>query len=425
MGTIFIILGLLIFCAHLFAAFFRKSRIPDVLFLVMIGILIGPVLGLVTPDMFGNAGSLLASLTLVFILFDSGIDMHVNDLRHYWSGVVQVTFFSFLLSIVVTALISHYVADLEWTTSILLGSMVAGTGASIVIPIIRQMKISSRTQVVLTLESAISGVLCIVVALAMMEGFKMGKISLLKITGSVLVSFIIALAIGLLGGVIWSGLLNRVRKLNNSIFLTPAFVFVVYGISEALGYSGAISALAFGIVLGNTIYFEYSVLRPLLHRNAGLHPLVPKMNPLMDIEKSFFKEMVFILKTYFFVYIGISIPFTDTLALLYGFLIAAAIFSVRFLLIMIVGRENSQTDRLIVSIMAPKGLVSAVLASMPQQINNAASSDIIPGAERLECMAYSVIFFSILICSLLVLSMRKKIIDNDYKPEQVEVYDYE
>ncbi len=420
MGTTFIFLGALIFCAHLFAAFFRRSRVPDVLFLVMIGILLGPsVLGWVTPDKLGNIGSLFASATLVFILIDSGIDMNINNLRKYWVGIVQVTFYSFCLSTAVAAVTAHYVAGLEWRASVLLGSMVAGTGSSIVIPIIKQMRISNQTQTVLTLESAISGVLCIVVALALTEGFKMGTISVIQVVGNVLASFIMAVIIGGVGGVVWSVLLRRVRRLQNSMFLTPAFVFVVYGLTEALGYSGAIAALAFGIVLGNANYLEYSIVRKIYHRR------MLRMQSLGDNEKSFFKEIVFILKTFFFVYIGISIPFTDSIALLWGVIIVAAIFVGRFILIFLVGRNNTKTDRLIVSIMIPKGLVSAVLASMPRQINLAAGVEIIPHAERIECMVYSIIFFSIVISSLLVLLSRKRIIDTGYKPEQVEVYDYE
>ena len=419
MGTTFIFLGALIFCAHLFAAFFRRSRVPDVLFLVLIGILLGPVLGWVMPDMLGGVGSLFASITLVFILIDSGIDMSISNLKRYWVGIVQVTFYSFCLSMVVAMTVVHYMVGLEWMPSLLLGSMVAGTGSSIVIPIIKQMKISSQTQVVLTLESAISGVLCIVVALALMEGFKMGTVNVVQIVGNVLASFIIAVIIGCFGGLVWSALLRRVRQLQNSMFLTPAFVFVIYGVTEALGFSGAIAALAFGIVLGNALYLEHSLIRRIVRR-----PL-PRMQSLTDNEKSFFKEMVFILKTFFFVYIGISIPFTDPEALLWGAVVAGALFMGRFLLVFLVGRHNTRTDRLIVSIMIPKGLVSAVLASMPVEINRAAGTIIIPHAERIECMVYSIIFSSIVICSVLVLLCRKRLIDTDYKPEQYEVYDYE
>lgn len=416
----FIFLGILIFCAHLFSAFFSRKRVPDVLFLVLIGIVLGPVLGWLTPDMLGGMGALFASVTLVFILVDSGIDMHLDDLRRYWVGVVQVMFYSFLLSMTIAAVTAHFIADTEWMSSFLLGSMVAGTGASIVIPMVRQMKVSDKTRTVLTLESAISAVLCIVVALAIMEGMKMGQIRFEKIMGNVLASFFMAVILGVLGGMVWSGVLQRVRRLQNSMFLTPAFVFVIYGITEALGYSGAIASLAFGIVLGNASYFEFSFMRKILRKRR------PQMQSLEEKEKSFFKEIVFILKTFFFVYIGISIPFTDTMALLYGVVIAAAIFVGRFILVVIVGRKNTKTDRQIVSIMIPKGLASAVLASMPRQVNLAAGYEVVPNAERIECMVYSIIFFSIVICSLLVLLSRKRIIDEEFKPEQMEeVYDYE
>ena len=46
----YIFLGLLIFCAHLFNAWFSRRRIPDVLLLMVIGILVGPVSGWITPE---------------------------------------------------------------------------------------------------------------------------------------------------------------------------------------------------------------------------------------------------------------------------------------------------------------------------------------------------------------------------------------
>ncbi|MBQ1408775.1 MAG: cation:proton antiporter [Bacteroidales bacterium] len=206
---------------------FSKRRVPDVLLLVLVGIIIGPVLGWVHPDMLGNFGMIFSSVTLVFILVDSGLDTHIDDLRHYWLGMVQVTSCSFIVSLLTAALIAHYVALLDWTASLLLGSMVAGTGAAIVIPMVKQMKVSAQTRTVLTLESAISAVLCIVVSLAFIEGFQMGQISFLHVSGNLLASFIMSLLLGIAGGIVWSGLLWRVRRRQNSMFLTPAFVFVI------------------------------------------------------------------------------------------------------------------------------------------------------------------------------------------------------
>ena len=192
----FIFLGLLIFCAHLFNAWFSRQRIPDVLLLMIIGILVGPVTGWITPDSLEEIGPVLASLTLLFILFDSGIDMKIDLIRKYWSGVVQVTFLSFLLSMTAVSLLAYFLVKLQMQASMMLGAMVAGTAAAIVIPLVRQMRVSDKTRVTLTLESAISGVLCIVVSLAFIEGYKLGNVSVGSMLGRVLASVLMALVIG-------------------------------------------------------------------------------------------------------------------------------------------------------------------------------------------------------------------------------------
>lgn len=403
MGATILFLGLLIFLAHLFNALFSKKRIPDVLLLLAIGIIVGPVFHIVTPEDLGGLGSIFSSLTLLFILFDSGVDMSINALRNYWKGFVQVTFSSFILSMITVSIIGHFM-DFEWKASLMLGAMVSGTAAAIVIPIIKQMRVSEYTATVLSMESALSAVLGIVVSLGFMESYRMGAMNVGSMLGQVIASVLMALVIGVIGGILWSGFLDRIRKLQNSMFLTPAFVFVVYGASEALGYSGPIAALAFGIVMGNIDYFDFSFLHKFSHH---------EMRYLEHNEKSFFKELVFVFKTFFFVYIGICMPFTNAQALLYGLIITAALFVARFILLAIVGRNNEPNDRLTVSIMIPKGLATAVLASIPEQVNIQAGREIIPDAEMIKHVTYAIILFSIIICSTLVILTRKRLIADE------------
>lgn len=401
MGSTFIILGLLIFSAHLFSAIFSKRRIPDVVLLMGIGIVVGPVLGIVHPQDLEGIGGVFSSLTLLFILFDSGLDLSIDTIRRYWKGMVQVTLMSFVISMAGVICFSHYVLNIDWLSSVLAGSIVSGTAAAIVIPLVNQLKVSEKARTVLTLESAASGVLCIVVTIAVLEISAAGNMTAVGITGmifKVIAAIIFALLLGIAGGILWAGLLDRVRKLQNSMFLTPAFVFVIYGIAEILGYSGAIAALAFGIVLGNVEYFRMPLL-------GAVH--LDRMQPLRLEEKSFFKEIVFILKTYFFVYVGISIPFTNPMDLLYGLMITVVLFVLRFVLLCVVGRENTRSERLVVSIMIPKGLVAAVLAAMPERVNIEMGYTVIPFATTIKYIAYSVIFCSIIITSLLVFATRK------------------
>ncbi|MBQ6726793.1 MAG: cation:proton antiporter [Bacteroidales bacterium] len=399
MANAVIFLGLLIFLGHVFSAIFSRKRVPDVLLLMIIGIVIGPVFGWLLPSDLGVVGSVFASLTLIFILFESGTDISINTLRDAWKNLAKVSLTSFVLSVVLVGVLGHFFMGLEWNASLLLGSILGGTSSAVVIPLVKQLSIKKENEVVLVLESAITDVLCIVFALAFMESYKIGGLQVGSIFGKVIASFLLALMIGVAGGIIWASVLDRIRKIQNSMFLTPAFVFIIYGITEAMDFSGAIAALAFGMVMGNTEYFEFSFLKKF--SRDGMMKLEPQ-------EKAFFREIVFVLKTFFFVYIGLSIPFDNMSALLYGLLITLVLFVMRlFLIKFIIGKKTPSYDRTIMSMMIPKGLAAAVLATMPEQLNQQRGMTLIPGAEEIKYVTYSVVFISILFTSILILLMDK------------------
>ena len=70
-AIIIIFIGIFIFWGHYLAAIFEKRGIPDVLGLMLIGMLIGPITGLVDPSSFDTFGKLFSHLVLVFILFET------------------------------------------------------------------------------------------------------------------------------------------------------------------------------------------------------------------------------------------------------------------------------------------------------------------------------------------------------------------
>ncbi len=64
-------IGAVLFLGQVFSFLFEKTRLPDVLPLMLLGMLIGPGLHIVTPDMFGSAGQIFTTLALVVVLFKS------------------------------------------------------------------------------------------------------------------------------------------------------------------------------------------------------------------------------------------------------------------------------------------------------------------------------------------------------------------
>lgn len=392
MGTALIFLGILVFSAHLFSMMFSKRKIPDVLLLLIIGVLIGPVLKFVQPSDFGSVGGVFTSITLVVILFEGGTGISISDLQQSWRSTVKLTVSSFIAAAVTVGIICH-LFGMDLLNCMITGSILAGTSSAVVIPLAQHLKLTTQTKTALILESAITDVLCIVFAFAFMDAKLMGSgLNVGKVAGNVLASFVLATLLGFVGAMVWASLLQKIRRLRNSMFLTPAYLFIIYGLAEVLGYSGAIASLAFGITIANMEYFNFKFLEK-YQRNKNL-----KLN---ENEHAFIGEIGFVLKTFFFVYVGLSIPFSDGKSLAIGAVITAALVVVRIVTAKFFSPGSANAfDRSTIAVMIPKGLAAAVLASVPEQLG-------LEGGTEIKYITFSVVLFSILLCSLLILSIEK------------------
>ncbi|MFA6014195.1 MAG: cation:proton antiporter [Gallionellaceae bacterium] len=388
MSTTILVIGVMVFFAHFLSLQFRKTNIPDVLVLMLVGILIGPVLNIVTPDDFGKIGSLIATIALVVILFESGTSLNLNVLGKSLATTGVLSFTCFALTAVIVALIGFGALDLGVLPSILLGVTLGGTSSAVVIPMVSALALSEKPATVLVLESALTDVLCIVGVFALLQIYTQGGVEPGRLIGGVLAALIFAAVIGVVGGIGWLLVLGKVRDFPNTISSTLAYVFIVYGATEFLGFSGAIAALALGITLTN---FE----------KFGLHHIQSidrNLVPLNEMDLGFYREAVFLLKTYFFVYLGISIHFGAAHLGMVALVMVLLIYAMRLILTRPIFRTEAYTlrDAAITSMMAPKGLAAAVLAALPMQYG-------VIGGEVIRDTTYMVVLISISLTALLVM----------------------
>ena len=390
-GLTIAIIGLLIFTAHLFSEIFSRKRIPDVLFLIIIGLLIGPVFHWISPESLGNAGNLFSGITLVTILFESGTQLRFSALKDSFKGALKLTALNFVFSAVAIWLTGWLVLDLDPIVSMILGCMLGGTASAVVIPIVRQMRMSEKPAIMLILEAAIGNVFSIVLALALMQAIKSRHVEFGAILGDIFSSFILATVMGLFGAIFWALILDKVRNIKYSILTTPAFVFIIYGINEWMGFSGAIAALAFGIGLANidSIY------------NAWLKKFIKKVPVnLNETERSLFSELVLLLKTFFFIYVGISIQLNQWQPIVIGLGISVLLFIIRIPAVRFAISKKEgipEKEMAFMSALNPKGLTAAVLATQ--------ALIYIPDlgtALFVRNIVFSVILFSIVINSILI-----------------------
>ena len=60
--------------------FFKKTRIPDLIWLIIFGSLIGPIFHIIETDFFINYLSLFAAIALLIILFEGGSGINIYKL---------------------------------------------------------------------------------------------------------------------------------------------------------------------------------------------------------------------------------------------------------------------------------------------------------------------------------------------------------
>jgi len=215
-----------------------------------------------------------------------------------------------------------------------------------------------------------------------------------------LAAFLMATLVGGLGGVVWSAALSKIRGLQNSIFTTPAFVFVLFGITELLGYSGAIASLAFGVTIGNM-----GSLPSLWGRRLKAVQTVR----LNETERSFFAEIVFVIKTFFFVYIGLSVRLTEWWLVLTGLGLTLFVFILRIPVVRLsVDRQVPRLDASLMAVMVPKGLAAALLASLPAQQGMAEGA-------LIQDIVYAMILFSIAGTAILSFWVEKSGLPQPYR----------
>jgi cell volume regulation protein A len=380
--------GIIIFLAHLFTGLFNRIMVPDVIFLIVLGIVLGPVLGILPPTLFAEIGPIFATITLIIILLECGFSLKLSTLRAAVPGAMALALVVFPLSMAMITGLALWLTDLELLPALILGAIIGSTSEAIVIPLVKQLKIKEESRVLLSVESTVTAVLSIIFAITLLDTYQLGEFQVLDVAGSLIASFLVAIGLGVAGAFIWSLFLNRIRHVKNTMFTTAACVFVVFGLVELLGFNGPIAALAFGITLGNLKPMPLPFFKKGLRLESG---------GLTDMEKAFFGEIAFLLKTFFFIYLGISLELISTDLMILGAIFTVIVFILRIASVRVtVGGSAPAKDASFIAVMAPRGLTAIVLAAIVVQ------QEVI-GGELIKNLTYGVVLFSVVLTSLLVL----------------------
>jgi len=380
-AAIFGFIGILLLIGFLADFLFRKTNFPDILILLALGYLIGPVLKIVDPSQIAPASQIIASLALVVILFSAGLEFEFKKVLSGAPRAIPLVILGVGVSIASIAAFTYYLLDWGLMDSLLLGTVVGGTSSAIVVPLISRARAPTQVSSLLSLESVLNSPIVIVLALVILGAMSSGEAGLeVSIIGQDIgIRFGLGIGIGAAVGFFWLWMLTVLEKEAYSDITTLAIVFLFYFVVEALHGSGVIFALVFGLILGNGV----SVAR--LFR-------IKRTIEATEIMKSFHSQISFLIKTFFFIYLGLMITFKEPGLVVLGVVLSLILLFGRYIVVLLtsVGSRTLLSNSGILTTMFARGESAAVL------------TQIVVAAGILNASVYPDIIMSIIVTTVVI-----------------------
>ncbi len=332
-------------CARLFSSF---TGFPSVVILLLSGLFIGRSgLGLVEPLDLGQGLETIVGLLVCLVLFEGGLNLKLPE-GNIRNTVLKISLVRLFISLSAGIFIAHWLAGLSWQVAGIYSAIVLATGPTVVSPLVEQIKLASPLSEVLKAEGLLLEPIGAVLALLLLE-LTLGD---LRGINDVFIALMQRLGGGVLIGLSAGWLLSEIlKKLKNEasfgieLQVTLGFIFLVYGICEYfLPESGLPASVASGFIVGKREVIDKERLDNLIGELAQL--AITVLFPLLaaDVSWSELSPLGWGGVVCVFMLMVIVRPISIWVAT--------------------VGRELNFREKVFLAWLAPRGIVTAAVASL-------------------------------------------------------------
>lgn len=362
--AVFAGVGGLLVLAFLANRLFRVTRIPDVVVLMVLGVLLGPVLGVIDGSRFRTITGGIGTLAIVLVLFEAGLELDLRDTIRQFPGSLLLSLLSFSTSVGAVAFLGFHFAGLPLLSALMVGAVLGCTSSTIVLPVLQQVEARAPVRIALSLESALGDVFAVLMVGVLLDLNTANGPFLHNVVQTLLGQIAVAVLLGLLDGLLWSRLLPILSEQRFWHVLTLANVLLVYAGAEYLHAGGLIAVLSFGLTLANFPGIVAQLDESMVpNEDSGEH----HRHVL-----TFHSELGFLVRTFFFVMLGAVAEIGGLLRnLSLCLLTVCGLFVSRLLAVQLSGwaiRNLQLGDRELLLWMMPRGLITAVLAFQVVQV---------------------------------------------------------
>ena len=332
-------------CARLFSSF---TGFPSVVILLLSGLFIGRSgLGLVEPLDLGQGLETIVGLLVCLVLFEGGLNLKLPE-GNIRNTVLKISLVRLFISLSAGIFIAHWLAGLSWQVAGIYSAIVLATGPTVVSPLVEQIKLASPLSEVLKAEGLLLEPIGAVLALLLLEltlgdlrGINDVFIALMQRLGG-------GVLIGLSAGWLLSEILKKIK--NEASFgielqVTLGFIFLVYGICEYfLPESGLPASVAAGFIVGKREVIDKERLDNLIGELAQL--AITVLFPLLaaDVSWGELSPLGWGGVVCVFMLMVIVRPISIWIAT--------------------IGRELNLKEKIFLAWLAPRGIVTAAVASL-------------------------------------------------------------
>jgi NhaP-type Na+/H+ or K+/H+ antiporter len=359
------------------------TRIPSIVILIVAGLIAGPITGWLHPEeIFGDLLQPFISLSVAVILFEGGLSLKFNEIKSTAPVVVRLITVGVLLTWAVGSAAAVWILGLDWPLAVLLASILVISGPTVIMPLLRHLRLRGDLGPILKWEGILIDpigatlaliVFGVILAAGPEEAITQGLTTLA-------VSLITGLGLGLLTGLAMIQLLRR--------YLLPDYLQIPVVLSTVIG-----------------VFF----LSDLIQADAGLFTVVI-MGVVMANQRRVnvehildFKETLgLILISILFITLSATIDIDAIVPLAGGILGFSLILILvaRPLAVLVASRGSrlKSRERVLLGVIAPRGIVSASVASL---FGFRLAENGFAGADILLPVTFAVIILTVISSSVL------------------------
>jgi len=260
-------IGIILGAGALAAVLAKRINIPDIVLYLLVGMLLGPGLGLLHIPTESVMNQFILTFGAAYILFDGGATLRFRVLKEIWVLLLVLATVGVLVTCFITALAAESLLGLPWMVAVLLGATIASTDPATLVPVFKQVKVKERVAQLVMSESAMNdatGAILTFTVLAMIQAAA-GSGAEVSV-GHAVLEFGIEAGVGLFIGSA-SGYLAAVLVAKGQTPLLKDFMPLVtllvvagsYSLALYAGGSGFMAVFCAGVILMNNESFGFSV----------------------------------------------------------------------------------------------------------------------------------------------------------------------